>query len=98
MLVFSFLVSSAFAGDNCNINMAVEGMSCAGGCPVKVTNALKEIDGVVEVTPFFEKDSAKVEAKGKTCKEDSHPKLVTALKKVGYDSKVVSVEKVEKKK
>ena len=98
MLVFSFLVSSAFAGDNCNINMSIEGMSCAGGCPVKVTNALKEVDGVVEVTPSFDEESAKVEAKSMTCKKDSHPKLVTALKKVGYESKVVSVEKIEKKK
>ena len=98
MLVFSFLMSAAFAGDNCNINMSVDGMSCAGGCPVKVTTALKSVDGVVNVTPDFDDQSAKVEAEGKTCKEDAHPKLIEALKGVGYKGKVVSVEKKKEEK
>ena len=98
MFVVSFLISTAFAGDNCNINMSVDGMSCSAGCPTKVTTALKSVEGVVSVTPSFEKQSAKVEAEGKTCKEESHSKLVAALKDVGYEGKVVSVEKKEEEK
>ena len=78
--------------------MAVEGMSCSAGCPTKVTTALKGVDGVLNVTPSFEEKSAKVEAEGSTCKEDSHPKLITALKDIGYESKIVSVEKAKKEK
>ena len=98
MLVVSFLLSTAFAGENCNINMSVDGMSCAGGCPVKVTTALKSVDGVLNVTPDFDDKSAKVEAEGKTCKEESHPKLIAVLKDIGYKSKVVSVEKKKEEK
>ena len=98
MFVVSFLLSTAFAGDNCNINMSVEGMSCSGSCPVKITTALKEVKGVLDVTPDFEEKSAKVEAEGTTCKEESHSKLLVALKDIGYEGKVVSVEKIKKEK
>jgi copper chaperone CopZ len=96
MLIASFLLSTAFASDNCSINMSVDGMSCAGGCPVKVTNALKAVDGVTKVTPYFDKKAADIEANGATCKETGHDKLIAALKEVGYTSKVVSVDKNNK--
>jgi copper chaperone CopZ len=79
----------AEASSACDIEVKVTGMSCPVGCSPKVQKALETQDGVSTATVNFEKGMATVAATGPVCDASQDAALVTALKKAGFDGKVV---------
>jgi len=68
------------------VNFNVQGMTCAG-CEESIKHAVNELDGIVSVTPSYEKENTEVKFdKTKISKED----IEKAINSTGY--KVISHE------
>lgn len=62
------------------INFNVQGMTCAG-CEESIKHAVNELDGIVNVTPSYEKENAEIKFdKTKTSKED----IEKTINSIGY--------------
>ena len=62
------------------VNFNIKGMTCAG-CEESIKHAVNELDGIVNVTPSYEKENAEITFdKTKTTKED----IEKAIKSTGY--------------
>ena len=63
-----------------DIKLNVEGMMC-GGCEKRVENAIKQIDGVIEVTANHENKNVDI----KLDKDISIEKIKEIIEDLGYD-------------
>ena len=55
-----------------------------------MSRALEGVSGVIKATASYATQQATVRAKGRPCTSAGHTGLITALRKVGYDGKVVA--------
>lgn len=79
----------AKASSACDIEVKVTGMSCPMSCAPKVQKVLETQDGVSTATIHFEKGMATVAGTGAVCEASQDAALVGALKKAGFEGKVV---------
>lgn len=73
----------------CQVNIAVAGMICADGCPIRVQSALGGVNGVQGVSVDYESQNVIVDAVFPACSRDGAEQMVDALWQKGYSAKVV---------
>ncbi|MFW1857467.1 heavy metal translocating P-type ATPase [Acinetobacter defluvii] len=72
------------------IELAIEGMTCAS-CVARVEKALKKVEGVQQANVNLATEQAWIQADASVSSE----RLIQAVKKAGYDAKLVSDNKTE---
>lgn len=73
----------------CQVNIAVAGMICADGCPIRVQSALGGVNGVQGVSVDYEAQNVVVDAVFPACSRDGAEQMLDALWQKGYTAKVV---------
>jgi len=76
---------------DCVITLDVTGMTCGGGCPPRIEEALNRVEGVATSKASYEQGNAIVQCGGSLCKTDGFKPLVEAVKASGYDASFASI-------
>lgn len=76
------------------MNIAVAGMVCADGCPLKVRAALAGVNGVQDVSVDYDSNNVVVDAVYPACSRDGAEQMVDALWQKGYTATVVGSRSV----
>jgi copper chaperone CopZ len=72
----------------CQVNLAIAGMVCEDGCPIRVRSALAGVNGVMDVSVDYASNNVVVDAVFPACSRDGADQMVSALWQKGYTAKV----------
>ncbi|MFO0611245.1 MAG: heavy metal-associated domain-containing protein [Polyangiaceae bacterium] len=72
----------------CQVNLAIAGMVCEDGCPIRVRAALAQVNGVQDVSVDYASNNVVVDAVFPACSRDGAEQMVDALWQKGYTAKV----------
>ncbi|MFO0550057.1 MAG: heavy metal-associated domain-containing protein [Polyangiaceae bacterium] len=76
----------------CSIDIRVTNMACREACPLKVRDAVTNVDGVDEVRVDYDEGRATIEARGMACKRPGTSEMVRLLNSSGYKAYLVGVD------
>ena len=89
-MYFFFLFFPAFSAEYCMITMAIEGMTWAAKCPLRVTQALEKVPHIHSASTEYKTKKSTVLASEKGCSLESEMRLIQAIEDIGYEAEVLS--------